>query len=113
MILKIFKFSSNKLSINDEIIYLILQPPSNNNVIPVFRNAIKFGDRTALRDLQGDYTYRGLYLSSRQFCGDLSEFLKDGQQERIAFLMPNDARYVIVQWACWMSGQIGNLIVVI
>ncbi|XP_057334318.1 malonate--CoA ligase ACSF3, mitochondrial [Microplitis mediator] len=82
------------------------EPPSNNNVIPVFRNAIKFGDKTALRDLQGDYTYRGLYLSSRQFCGDLSEFLKDGQQERIAFLMPSDARYVIVQWACWMSGQI-------
>ncbi|KAG8038087.1 hypothetical protein G9C98_006412 [Cotesia typhae] len=82
------------------------EPPRNNNVVPIFRNAIKFGDKTALRDLQGYYTYRGLFLSSRQFAGELSNILKEGQQERIAFLMPNDARYVIVQWACWMSGQI-------
>jgi hypothetical protein len=33
----------------------------------------------------------------------------DGKkQERVAFLCPNDASYVIVQWACWMSGQIGE-----
>ncbi|XP_034947583.1 malonate--CoA ligase ACSF3, mitochondrial [Chelonus insularis] len=81
------------------------QPP-NNGVIPVFKNAIKYGDKTALRDLQGDYTYRGLFLSSRQFAVELSTLLGGLHQERIAFLMPNDARYVIVQWACWMSGQI-------
>ncbi|XP_015122402.1 acyl-CoA synthetase family member 3, mitochondrial [Diachasma alloeum] len=81
------------------------QPPSNN-VIPIFRNAIRFGDKTALRDLQGDYTYRGLFLSSRQFSNELSDVLNGKQQERVAFLLPNDARYVIVQWACWMSGQI-------
>ncbi|CAG5081803.1 Similar to Acsf3: Malonate--CoA ligase ACSF3 [Cotesia congregata] len=88
------------------------EPPRNNNVVPIFRNAIKFGDKTALRDLQGYYTYRGLFLSSRQFAGELSNILKEGQQERIAFLMPNDARYVIVQWACWMSGQIGSKVVI-
>ncbi|KAK0077299.1 hypothetical protein PV325_001308 [Microctonus aethiopoides] len=80
------------------------QPP--HNVVPIFRNAIQFGDKTALKDLQGDYTYKRLFLSSRQFAVELSNLLNGAQQERIAFLMPNDARYVIVQWACWMSGQI-------
>lgn len=75
--------------------------------MPIFRNAIQFGDKTALKDLQGDYTYKRLFLSSRQFAVELSNLLNGAQQERIAFLMPNDARYVIVQWACWMSGQIG------
>ncbi|KAK0180886.1 hypothetical protein PV327_003221 [Microctonus hyperodae] len=80
------------------------QPP--HNVVPIFRNAIQFGDKTALKDLQGDYTYKRLFLSSRQFAVELSNLLNGAQQERVAFLMPNDARYVIVQWACWMSGQI-------
>lgn len=75
--------------------------------MPVFRNAMRFGDKTALRDLQGDYTYRGLFLSSRQFAVELSQLLNGVHRERVAFLLPNDCRYVIVQWACWMSGQIG------
>jgi malonyl-CoA/methylmalonyl-CoA synthetase len=31
------------------------------------------------------------------------------KQERVAFLCPNDASYIIAQWACWMSGQIGKV----
>jgi hypothetical protein len=35
----------------------------------------------------------------------------DGKkQERVAFLCPNDASYIIAQWACWMSGQIGKFV---
>ncbi|XP_015599130.1 acyl-CoA synthetase family member 3, mitochondrial [Cephus cinctus] len=79
---------------------------TSNEVVPVFKNAVRFGDRTALRDAHGDYTYRGLFLSSRQFATQLSEILGDSRQERVAFLVPNDANYVITQWACWMSGQI-------
>lgn len=80
----------------------------SNEVIPVFKHAAKYGDKTAFRDVHGDYTYRGLFLSSRQLCGDLSKLLDESKQERVAFLLPNDATYVIVQWACWMSGQIGK-----
>ena len=47
-------------------------------------------------------------MSSKQFSNDLNTLIGQGKQERIAFLMPNDAGYVITQWACWMSGQIGN-----
>ncbi|KDR20268.1 acyl-CoA synthetase family member 3, mitochondrial isoform X2 [Zootermopsis nevadensis] len=77
-----------------------------SSVVPIFRHAPQYSDRIALRDRHGDYTYRGIFLSSRQFAGELSSYLDGKKQERVAFLCPNDASYVIVQWACWMSGQI-------
>ncbi|XP_011499715.1 PREDICTED: acyl-CoA synthetase family member 3, mitochondrial [Ceratosolen solmsi marchali] len=77
-----------------------------NDVVPVFKHAAQYSDRTALRDLHGDYTYRGLLLSAKQFANELNEILGEGTQERVAFLLPNDASYVITQWACWISGQI-------
>lgn len=58
--------------------------------------------------MHGDYTYGDLFLSSKQFANDLNQLLGEGSQDRIAFLLPNDASYVITQWACWISGQIGN-----
>ncbi|KAJ1519395.1 hypothetical protein ONE63_004687 [Megalurothrips usitatus] len=76
------------------------------SVTPIFRNAPIYGEKTALRDRHGDYTYMGLFLSSRQLAHQISELLKGKEQERVAFLCPNDASYVITQWACWMSGQI-------
>jgi malonyl-CoA/methylmalonyl-CoA synthetase len=79
-----------------------------SSVVPIFRHAPQFSDRIALRDRHGDYTYRGIFLSSRQFAGEISSYLSGKKQERVAFLCPNDASYIIVQWACWMSGQIGK-----
>ncbi|XP_014225277.1 acyl-CoA synthetase family member 3, mitochondrial [Trichogramma pretiosum] len=78
----------------------------SNDVIPVFKYAAQYNDRSALRDMHGDYTYRGLFLSAKQFANDLTKLLGEGSQQRIAFLLPNDASYVITQWACWISGQI-------
>ncbi|XP_020711595.1 malonate--CoA ligase ACSF3, mitochondrial isoform X1 [Athalia rosae] len=79
---------------------------TRNNVVPVFKHASRFSDRTALHDAHGEYTYRGLYLSSLQFANQITQAVSASRQERVAFLMPNDANYVITQWACWMSGQI-------
>ncbi|XP_033211790.1 malonate--CoA ligase ACSF3, mitochondrial isoform X1 [Belonocnema kinseyi] len=78
----------------------------SNDVVPVFKQATQFGDKPALHDMHGDYTYRGIFLSARQFANELTKLLGGTQQERVAFLLPNDASYVIVQWACWISGQI-------
>lgn len=78
-------------------------------MVPVFKYAAQYGDRTALRDMHGDYTYRGLLLSAKQFANELNDLLGEGSQERVAFLLPNDASYVITQWACWISGQIGKI----
>lgn len=80
---------------------------------PVFEYAHKYKDRIALRDRHGQYTYSGLYFSSEQFSKKIREsdnFVVGG---RIAFLCPNDASYVLTQWACWISRQIGNYIFVL
>ncbi|XP_067006319.2 malonate--CoA ligase ACSF3, mitochondrial [Anabrus simplex] len=76
------------------------------SVVPVFRQAGQYCDRIALRDIHGEYTYRGIFLSSRQFASEIRDYLGGNYQERVAFLCPNDATYVITQWACFMSGQI-------
>ncbi|XP_046386430.1 malonate--CoA ligase ACSF3, mitochondrial [Ischnura elegans] len=81
-------------------------PPSENKVLPVFRHAERFASRTAIRDRHGDYTYEGIFLSSNQLAVQITEILRGRQGERVALLCPNDASYVIAQWACWMSGQI-------
>ncbi|XP_014206849.1 acyl-CoA synthetase family member 3, mitochondrial isoform X2 [Copidosoma floridanum] len=78
----------------------------SNDVVPVFKYASQYTDKTALRDMHGDYTYGDLFLSAKQFANDLNRLLGEGSQERVAFLLPNDASYVICQWACWISGQI-------
>lgn len=86
-------------------------PVSFQDVTPVFRKATEFpSESVALRDSGGDYSYRGLFLSSKQLAGEISAHVGERKQERVAFLCPNDASYIIAQWACWMSGHIGKVI---
>lgn len=37
------------------------------------------------------------------------EYLGAGKNSKVAFLCPNSAVYSVVQWGCWISGQIGNI----
>lgn len=75
---------------------------------PVFKYARIHKDRKALRDKHGEYAYSGLLSSSEKFAKVISEAVKNGSDERVVFLCPNDASYVVTQWACWISGQIGK-----
>uniref|UniRef100_A0A1B6FIG5 AMP-dependent synthetase/ligase domain-containing protein n=1 Tax=Cuerna arida TaxID=1464854 RepID=A0A1B6FIG5_9HEMI len=72
---------------------------------PVFKYAAHHGNKSALRDKYGEYNYGGLLSSSRKFAKILSEAVESKAEERIVFLCPNDATYVVTQWACWISGQ--------
>ncbi|CAH0390065.1 unnamed protein product [Bemisia tabaci] len=74
--------------------------------IPTFRKAEAYLDNIALQDHHGDYSYRGLFESSASFSKILMNELGGKMQERVAFLCPNSASYIITQWACSMSGQI-------
>lgn len=76
--------------------------------IPTFRKAEAYLDNIALQDHHGDYSYRGLFESSASFSKILMNELGGKMQERVAFLCPNSASYIITQWACSMSGQIGK-----
>lgn len=76
---------------------------------PVFNYANLYKDKIAVRDKYGEYTYSGLLSSSEKFAKKISESLQFKTGERVVFLCPNDATYIVTQWACWISGQIGNV----
>lgn len=89
---------------------IITETNDSKSVSPTFRLASQWPDRIAIIDEFGDYTYRGLFMSSKELAAKIIEALEGKTQERVAFLCPNNASYVITQWACWMSGQIGKFL---
>lgn len=85
---------------------------SNDDVVPIFRNAVQFADRTAVKDNNGNYTYANLFMSAKEVAQEITNLSNNKQNERVVFLCPNDASYVITQWAIWMSGQIGIILLI-
>lgn len=75
--------------------------------VPVFRNAASYAEKIALKDTRGNYTYGNIFISANHLSRDISKAVGGKTNERILFLCPNDAHYVITQWAIWLSGQIG------
>ncbi|XP_014798031.1 PREDICTED: acyl-CoA synthetase family member 3, mitochondrial [Calidris pugnax] len=82
----------------------------SSDITPVFTRALAFGDKIAIVDQNGEHTYRDLLSQSLRLSQEICRALKcssrDLKEERISFLCPNDASYVVAQWASWMSGGI-------
>lgn len=76
---------------------------------PSFRLATQWPEKIAITDQHGDYSYRNVVSGSKILANTLTESLEEKVQERVAFLCQNDASYVMMLWACWMTGQIGKL----
>ncbi|XP_017771988.1 PREDICTED: acyl-CoA synthetase family member 3, mitochondrial [Nicrophorus vespilloides] len=79
---------------------------SQQDVVPVFRRASNYTDKIALKDTYGRYTYGNLFMGAKELSSDISVNVGRKNSERVLFLCPNDASYVLTQWAIWMSGQI-------
>lgn len=83
-------------------------PSSRINQKPVFARAPAYGDRLAIIDSSGSYSYKQLYYSSLGLAGRISTALNSDfgglQGKRISFMCANDASYTVAQWATWMSG---------
>lgn len=79
------------------------------SVVPAFRLVTNWPNKIAITDEFGDYTYANLFVSSKILAGQISEILNGRTQKRVAFICPNNALFILAQWACWMSGQIGKL----
>ncbi|MBN3299433.1 ACSF3 synthetase, partial [Amia calva] len=81
-----------------------------SKVTPLFTRALAFREKLAIVDVNGTYTYQDLYRSSLGLSRQIVEALEcssgDLQGKRISFLCPNDASYVVAQWASWMCGGI-------
>ncbi|NWI97770.1 ACSF3 synthetase, partial [Pitta sordida] len=82
----------------------------SSHITPVFTRAAAFGDKLAIVDQNGEHTYRDLLSQSLSLSQEIWKLLgcssRDLKEERISFLCPNDASYVVAQWASWMSGAI-------
>ncbi|NWS35542.1 ACSF3 synthetase, partial [Polioptila caerulea] len=82
----------------------------SSDITPVFTRAPAFGDKVAIVDQNGEHTYRELLSRSLRLSQEICRLLecpsRDLKEERISFLCPNDASYVVAQWAAWLSGGI-------
>ncbi|XP_060851491.1 malonate--CoA ligase ACSF3, mitochondrial isoform X2 [Rhopalosiphum padi] len=73
---------------------------------PIFRLASQWPNNIAVVDKFGEHTYSSIFNSSVTLSKIIEKSLHGEIQERVAILCPNDASYVVAQWASWMSGQI-------
>lgn len=75
-------------------------------IVPVFKRALLYGEKSAVRDHTGDYSFIQIYEAVKRLALQISNHCGSASQSRVAFICPNNATYVISQWACWFSGQI-------
>ncbi|XP_060851489.1 malonate--CoA ligase ACSF3, mitochondrial isoform X1 [Rhopalosiphum padi] len=81
-------------------------PKNENSLAPVYRLASQWPNNIAVVDKFGEHTYSSIFNSSVTLSKIIEKSLHGEIQERVAILCPNDASYVVAQWASWMSGQI-------
>ncbi|XP_055598586.1 malonate--CoA ligase ACSF3, mitochondrial [Uranotaenia lowii] len=77
-----------------------------NLVVPPFKKALLYGDKSAIRDHTGDYSFIQIYEAVKGLAIQIANCCGSASQSRVAFICPNNATYVISQWACWFSGQV-------
>lgn len=77
-------------------------------MVPVFRKAVEFPERTAVLDHRKSLTYASLFMNARDLANRLLMKYSPEIGDRVVFLAPNDASYVVTQWATWMAGCIGE-----
>ncbi|XP_052860086.1 malonate--CoA ligase ACSF3, mitochondrial [Anopheles cruzii] len=82
------------------------QEVARNLIVPPFKRALLYGHKSAVRDQLGDFSFIQLYEAVKRLAMQISHHCGSASQSRVAFLCPNNATYVIAQWACWFSGQI-------
>lgn len=98
----VFNFTK-KLNVYPQVQVPIIAPGE-----PSFRNAQHFPEKTALHDGIASYTYVNLFMSANELSKDITKLVNGKTNEKVLFMCPNDANYVITLWAIWMSGQIGK-----
>ena len=76
-------------------------------MISLMARAEGYGDRTAIVDRDGAFTYRELIRRSESVASGLLGSRKDLEEDRVAFLTPRGFTYAACQWAIWRAGGIG------
>jgi len=68
--------------------------------------AQRHGDRTAVVDSQGAFTYRDLLDASSRVATGLLAGREDLHEDRVAFLITPGFQWVAVQWGIWRAGGV-------
>ena len=74
--------------------------------LPLIENAIAHGDRLALIDEAGAYTYAQVLVASHRVASCLLGDEADLNEARVAFMVPPGFEYVAAQWGIWRGGGI-------
>ena len=72
----------------------------------VYVYAQRHGDRTAVVDSQGAFTYRDLLDASSRVAAALLAGQEDLHEDRVAFLVTPGFQWVAVQWGIWRAGGV-------
>jgi malonyl-CoA/methylmalonyl-CoA synthetase len=75
-------------------------------MISLMARAEGYGDRTAIVDREGAFTYRELIRRSESVASGLLGSRKDLEEDRVAFLTPRGFTYAACQWGIWRAGGI-------
>jgi malonyl-CoA/methylmalonyl-CoA synthetase len=76
------------------------------NLLPLIAHAEHHGDRTAVVDSQGAFTYHELLDASSRVAAALLAGRTDLEEARIAFLVTPGFPWVAVQWGIWRAGGV-------
>ena len=74
--------------------------------LPLITHAERHGERTAVVDSQGAFSYHDLLHASSSVATALLAGRADLQEERVAFLVTPGFTWVAVQWGIWRSGGV-------
>lgn len=74
------------------------------NSIPIIAQAVVHGDRPALRDETGSYTYADVLHGAKAVASCLLDGRSDLEGARVAFMAPPGLPYVAALWGIWLSG---------
>ncbi|KAH8276102.1 hypothetical protein KR044_002172 [Drosophila immigrans] len=77
-----------------------------NLVVPTFKKAMLYPDEIAIKDFSGEFTYFQLYITAKKLSIQISNFCGTASQSNVAFLCSNNALWIVMQWGCWISGQV-------
>ncbi len=74
--------------------------------LPLIAHAERHGERTAVVDPQGSFTYNDLLDASARVAAELLSGRQNLDQERVAFLVTPGFPWVAVQWGIWRAGGV-------
>jgi malonyl-CoA/methylmalonyl-CoA synthetase len=79
---------------------------SSPSTLPLIQRALKQGDRLAIIDRAGRYSYTDLVTAADRITGCLLDGRPDLEEARVAFMVPPSLEYTAVQWGIWQAGGV-------